>query len=189
MNALADTLVIVLLWTNPTAKQAVLSIPLEQRESPSDSIGYACSGGEPMTDLDSVIVYAWPTHAGAYRRRVAAKSVRGRDGMPDSIGPLVFPGWSGAHFDLTSKRIGSSKQSCESNRVYKAVPVTTGVEVPSRGRVVVERWYDVHGRAIDVRRFTGIAFVRWTVRDRFIGSQRTFVLRGRVMTALRRPEP
>lgn len=192
MSALATTaLTVTLLWTNPSTKATQVVVPANERATPADSLAPSClPSQQALTDLDSVIVYAWPVNGG-YRRRVAAKSVRGREGMPDSIGPLSFPTWTGAHFDVTFKRMGqTARESCVSNRVYFG-PVATGVEpIPLPARVVVERWFDVHGRAIDVKRYTGIAFVRWTVRGRFIGTQKVLVWRGEYNPrAIRRPTP
>jgi hypothetical protein len=183
-----DTLVVRLFVTLPAAKAATQIIPPAQRDTPSDSIAYLCTPADPIFDLDSLVVYGYPISGGGFRR-VHAKSVRGREGRVDST-TLRLPGWQGGRFYATTKRIGIPRESCPSDQLYKGT--VTGVELPDGiRRVVVEEWFDAHGRRLQGPTGTGKNFVRWSVRGRFIGSQTVPVVRGRVPAwfRLRRPTP
>jgi hypothetical protein len=185
--ALVDSLVVTLLLTLPSSKAPTFIVPVSERESFSDSVRWHCDSGpgEALTDLDSLVFYASPATGGGYRR-VHAKSVRGREGSLDST-RLAFPLWTGAHFFVRSKRIGGL-EGCASNEMYKGV-VTAVEPAPATIRVVVEEWFDVAGRRLQGPTGTGIRYVRWTVKGRFIGSQRVPVVRGVPLVRLRRPVP
>jgi hypothetical protein len=188
VSALVDTLVVTLLLTLPGTKAHMAWVPPDERAMPSDSLSETClPSASPIFDLDSLLFYASPVTGGGYRR-VYGKSVRGREGQLDST-RIVLPGWTAAHFYATTKRIGIAKQSCASNTTYKALPTVTGVELPAPLRLVREEWFDVHGRRLKGPTGTGIRFVRWTVKGRFIGQQRVPVVRGVPLVALRRPTP
>jgi hypothetical protein len=187
VSALVDSLVVTILLTLPSSKAPTFILPVSERESFSDSVRWYCGPGTgaPLTDLDSLVFYASPATGGGYRR-VHAKSVRGREGSLDST-RLAFALWTGAHFFVRAKRIGGV-EGCASNSTYKGT--VTAVELPDGiRRVVVEEWFDVAGRRLQGPTGTGIRYVRWTVRGRFIGSQRVPVLRGVPLVRLRRPVP
>lgn len=122
---------------------------------------------------------------------IDSHSVVADEGKPDSF-PVP---WPGNFYIQTRNLVGLS---CASNVATVLPDVTTGVELePRPPRVIVEKWFDVHGRRIatafigknGMPRRSGIYYVRWTVRDRFIGQKKVVMLRGRPISPFKRPEP
>jgi len=190
VSALLGALALTLLWTNPITKSDYEIVPPSERATPADSLAPLCAGQQPLgAPLDSVIVYGYPLTGGGFRR-IAAKSVQGKEGVLDSIVlSLPDPVWSqGGRFHITTKTT-VSKESCPSNFVTKLPGQVTAVEVSVPSRVIVEEWFDIQGRRLKGPSGTGIRWVRWSVGGRFIGSQRVVVVRDRVMSPLRRPKP
>jgi hypothetical protein len=97
----------------------------------------------PLRDLATIRVYGVPITGGT-SRIYATKSVKGREGLEDSI--QVDPG-PGAHFWLTSVD-ATGNECCVSAQVYIGPITAVPVEAATAERVTSYRVFDARGRLV-----------------------------------------
>lgn len=121
-------------WTNPKYNSAV-----------DDSGNPMCAldTSNPLRDLATIRVYGVSIRGGP-SRVFASLSVRGREGLGDSI--QVDPG-PGAHLWLTAVDV-SGNECCVSQQVYIGPITAVPVEAAPAERVTSYRVFDARGRLV-----------------------------------------
>ena len=123
---------------------------------------YECSGTSQTSDIDQLRVYRKvgtgnPT-------LVLTKSVRGREGLPDTV--YVDAG-TGAQFHATVTDT-SGNESCPSAPIF--ISPVTAVDSEAVDRLIEVRQYDIHGRRVHSRAASGIY---WETRHYLSGRVET----------------
>lgn len=177
---MVDSLAVILMLTLPNANASMAWIPPSQRDVFEDSMAVVCDQpGAPLGDLDSLVVFGYPSTGGGWRR-VRAEGMRGREGQRDTL-RFTLP-WSGGNFYIATTDTAGNL-SCASNQAY--VGTVTAVPVPEvvHAEDKIE-WYDVHGRRMRDLRGTGIRF-RVTRREgRIIERRKVVFFKGRPLVHL-----
>lgn len=170
---LADTLVVVLLFTVPSHNALVV-----------DSTTFECSGGTETHDVDSLHVFGYRIPAnGKGFQHLFVQSERGREGQPDSV-KLRLGGWTAGNFYVLVKdTVGNP--SCGSNVVFKGITTDIPVDfVPSHEPTI--RWFNVAGQLLPQGpRAFGVYFYQLRLPDDRWTRAKKFTYRGMLPSFMR----
>jgi len=169
-----------LLFTVPGTNQARWTAP--DPFNPESTVTFVeCSGGDSTRDVDSIRVYRWSV-TGGIAQRVAGKSVRGREWLPDSVQVDEGPG---AHFWVAAVDTAGN-ESCASPVVYVG-PVTAAEVLPEKtDPIVFVRVFTVRGELAGVRwpgdppgrgLASGVYFLQETHRSGRVTRSRVVIVR------------